>query len=339
MKTAVAFIFEFLRSLLKSQKNLVCENLLLRQQLEIYQRQSKKPKLENTDRFILAGLCRLFNSWKPVLLVVKPETVIKWHRKGFKYYWRRKSRHIGRPHIDWKLIKLIRRLQKDNPLWSAQRIQEELAKLGYSVCDNTVSKYMKKPRADPDQRQRWQTFLRNHAKHIIGIDFMVVRTIFFRTVYVFIMVSHDRRKILYFNISSNPHSQWTIQRLCGTVAYDETTKHVIRDNDAIFSWDFKLTVHRLGLKDTLTAFRSPWQNGTCERVIGTLRRECLDHMIILNEKYLHSVLSKFIEYYNSYRTHMSLDKDTPVHRTVQREGKIVSQSVLGGLHHVYSRVA
>jgi len=231
-------------------------------------------------------------------------------------------------------------MQKENPTWTAQRIQGELAKLGLDVSDNTVAKYMRKPKADPEKRQRWLTFLRNHAKHIVGIDFLVARTIFFKSIHVFVAISHDRRKILHFAVTANPHSQWAIQQLRETFAFDETTKYVIRDNDKIFSEDFKLHIRNFGLEDTPTAPRSPWQNPIAERVIGTLRRECLDRMIILNEKHLHDVLYEYIvEYYNVSRTHMSLEKDSPEHRPIQKDGKIVSKPILGGLHHVYSRVA
>ncbi|MHC4175411.1 MAG: integrase core domain-containing protein, partial [Planctomycetota bacterium] len=251
------------------------------------------------------------------LIIVKPPTVIGWHKKGFKLYWKRKSRRVGRPNIDWELIKLIRRMQKENPTWTAQRIQGELVKLGLDVSDNTVAKYLRKSKPDDSKRQRWLTFLRNHAKHIVGIDLLVARTIFFKSIHIFVAISHDRRKILHFAATANPHSQWAIQQLRETFAFDETTKYVIRDNDKIFSEDFKLHIRNFGLEDTPTASRSPWQNLICERLIGTLRRECLDHMIILNEEHLHSVLDEYINnYYNVSRTHMSLEKDSPVHRPV-----------------------
>ena len=316
------------------------ENLMLRQQLNIYKRKNKRPKLENIDRIILVWIARIFSKWRSALIIVKPATVIGWHKKGFKLYWRRKSRRVGRPNIDWPLIKLIRKMQKENLTWSAQRIQGELGKLGFSVSGNTVAKYMRKPKTDPEKIQRWLTFLRNHAKYTVGIDFLVVRTFFFKSIYVFVAISHDRRRIVHFGISSKPHSQWAIQQLRETFAFDETTKYVIRDNDKIFSEDFKQHIKRFGLKDKPTAFRSPWQNPFCERVIGTFRRDCLDHMIILNEKHLHNVLHEYIfEYYNISRTHMSLEKDSPEHRPIQKDGKIVSKPILGGLHHVYSRVA
>ena len=231
-------------------------------------------------------------------------------------------------------------MQRENPTWTAQRIQGELGKLGFSVCENTVAKYMHKPKTDPEKCQRWLTFLRNHAKYIVGIDFAVVRTIFFKSIHVFIAISHHRRKILHFSVSSKPHSQWAIQQLRETFSFDENTKYVIRDNDKIFSEYFKQHIKYFGLKDKPTAYRSPWQNPIAERVIGTLRRECLDHMIILNEKHLYNVLHEYIfEYYNVSRTHMSLAKDSPEHRPIQKDGKIVSKPILGGLHHVYSRAA
>jgi putative transposase len=340
LKNLALLIIEFFRLLLKSRKELILENLMLRQQLNIYKRKNKKPKLENIDRIILVWMSKIFNKWKSALVVVKVSTLIGWHKKGFKLYWKRKSRRVGRPSIDWELIKLIQRMQKENPTWSAQRIQGELVKLGLDVPNNTVAKYMRKPKADPKKCQRWLTFLRNHAKYTVGIDFAVVRTISFKAIYVFIAISHDRRKILHFGISSNPHSQWAIQQLRETFAFNKTTKYVIRDNDRIFSENFKRTIKRFGLKDKPTAFRSPWQNPICERVIGTLRRECLDHMIILNEKHLHDVLHEYInDYYNVSRTHMSLEKDSPEHRPTQTNGKIKAKPILGGLHHIYRRVA
>jgi putative transposase len=340
LRILAKLVFEFLRLIFRSKQDIVLENLALRQQLAVQQRSIKRPKIKNTDRIFWVWLSRIWNDWRSALIIVKPPTVIGWHKKGFKLYWKRKSRRVGRPNIDWELIKLIRRMQEENPTWTAQRIQGELVKLGLDVSDNTVAKYMRKSKSDDSRRQRWLTFLRNHAKHIVGIDFLVARTIFFKSIHVFVAISHDRRKILHFAVTANPHSQWAIQQLRETFAFDETTKYVIRDNDKIFSEDFKLHIRNFGLEDTPTAPRSPWQNPICERVIGTLRRECLDHMIILNEKHLHSVLDEYINnYYNVSRTHMSLEKDSPVHRPVQANGKIVSKPILGGLHHVYSRVA
>ncbi len=340
MKLLAKLTFELFRLIFKNKRDLILENLAFRQQLAVQQRSIKRPKIKNTDRIFWVWLSRIWDDWRSSLIIVKPPTVIAWHKKGFKLYWKRKSRRVGRPNIDWEVIKLIRRIQKENPTWSPQRIQGELVKLGLDVSDNTVAKYMRKSKSDDGKRQRWLTFLRNHAKHIVGIDFLVVRTVFFKAIYVFVAISHDRRKIMHFAVTAHPYSQWAIQQLRETFAFDETTKYVIRDNDGIYGNEFKQTIKRFGLKDTPTAPRSPWQNPICERVIGTLRQECLDHMIILNERHLHSVLDEYInDYYNVSRTHMSLEKDSPVLRPVQANGKIVSKPILGGLHHVYSRVA
>jgi hypothetical protein len=341
LKLLSKLFFELLRLIFRSKQDIVLENLALRQQLAVQQRSIKRPKIKNTDRIFWIWLSRIWSNWKSSLIIVKAPTVIGWHKRGFKFYWRWKSRRVGRPNIDWELIKLIRKLQKENILWSAQRIQGELKKLGFDVCDNTVAKYMTKNiDSDNSKQQRWLTFLRNHAKYIVGIDFLVVQTVFFKPIYVFVAISHDRRQIRHFAVTANPHSQWAIQQLRETFAFDEVTKYVIRDNDEIFSAEFKTHIRNFGLEDTPTAPRSPWQNPIAERVIGTLRRECLDHMIILNKRHLHSVLDEFInDYYNVSRTHMSLEKDSPVPRPVQANGNIVCKPILGGLHHVYSRVA
>lgn len=340
MINMLTLLFAALKAIFSPKTNLIFENISLRQQLIVYQRSVKRPEIKNIDRVFWVWLSKIWSNWKASLIVVEAATVIGWHRKGFKLYWKRKSRSIGRPTIDWQLIKLIRKFQKENPTWSAQRIQGELAKLGLKVSDNTVTKYMAKVKGENLKRQRWLTFLRNHAKHIVGIDFFVARTIFFQAIYVFVAISHQRRKIVHFGVTSNPRSAWAIQQLRETFAFDDISKYVIRDNDAIFSEDFKIHIRRFGLEDTPTAARSPWQNPVAERVIGTLRRECLDHMIILNEQHLHDVLHEYIyDYYNVSRTHMSLGKDSPIHRPVQNYGRIVSKPILGGLHHCYSRVA
>jgi len=220
LKSVIRLLFETLKFIFMTKQGLILENLMLRQQLNIYKRKNKKPKLKNIDRIILVWISRIFSDWKSALVVVKVSTLIGWHKKGFKLYWKRKSRRVGRPNIDWELIKLIRRMQKENPLWSPQRIQGELAILGYSVCDNTVAKYMRKPKTGPEKLQRWLTLLRNHAKYTVGIDFLVARTIFFKSIHVFVAISHDRRKILHFAVSSQPHSQWAIQQLRETFAFN-----------------------------------------------------------------------------------------------------------------------
>ena len=236
LKILTKFIFGLLRLIFRSKHDVVLENLALRQQLVVQQRSIKSPKIKNRDRIFWIWLSRFWDNWRSSLIIVKAPTVIGWHKKGFKRYWRRKSRRVGRPNIDWELIKLIRKMQKENVTWSAQRIQGELTKLGFEVGDNTVAKYMTKDNdGDNSRQQRWLTFIRNHTKNTVGIDFVVVRTVFFKAIYVFVAISHDRRRILHFAVTANPHSQWAIQQLRETFAFDETTKYVIRDNDRIFS--------------------------------------------------------------------------------------------------------
>ena len=269
MKSLAMIIFECLKLIFRSKHDIGLENLALRHQLTVQQCSMKRPKIKNRDRIFWIWLSRFWNNWRASLIVVKPPTVIAWHKKGFKSYWKRKSRRVGRPNIDWELIKLIRKMQKENVTWFAQRIQGELNKLGFEVCDNTVAKYMSKDKDDDNSRQqRWLTFLRNHTKNTVGIDFLVVRTVFFKAIYVFVAISHDRRKMLHFAVTANPHSQWAIQQLRETFAFNETAKYVIRDNDKIFSNDFKTHINNFGLEDTPTASRCPCQNPIAEGFDG-----------------------------------------------------------------------
>jgi len=228
-------------------------------------------------------------------------------------------------------------MQLENPTWSAQRIHGELLRLSFDVSERTVAKYMIRICKPPSQS--WKNFLKNHASKIAAIDFFTVITINFKILYVFVAIEHGHRRILHFNVASKPGSFWAAQQLRETFGWDSSAKYVIRDNDGIYGDVFKQQLQKLGLEDTPTAPRSPWQNPICERVIGTLRRECLNHMIILNKNHLREILDEYILYYNSSRTHMSLNKDSQNGRAIQASGKIVSKSILGGLHHEYSRAS
>ena len=324
--------------LFSRKADLIAENISLRQQLGIYKRKHKRIPIKNSDRIFWIFISKIWLKWKSALVIVKPETVCRWHRNLFKVYWRWKSRgKPGRPKIDKELQQLIRRIQLENPTWSSQRIHGELLKLSFDVSERTVAKYMFRIHKPPSQS--WKNFLSNHATKIAAIDFFTVITINFKILYVFVAIEHGRRKILHFNVASKPGSFWAAQQLRETFGWDSPVKYVIRDNDGIYGDVFKQQLKKLGLEDTPTAPHSPWQSPICERVIGTLRRECLNHMIILNENHLRRVLEEFIDYYNSSRTHMSLNKDSPRGRAVQASGKIVSTSILGGLHHEYKRVS
>jgi len=328
------------RSSLNSQRELALENLALRQQLAVLRRTTKRPKLSHADRAFWVALSRLWPDWQHALALVKPETVIRWHRKGFKLYWTWKSRNRGgRPRIDAEIRTLIRRMARENPTWGAPRIHGELFKLGFKVSEATVSRYMPRRRRPPSQS--WRTFLRNHTEDLVSIDFFVVPTATFRILYVFLVLAHDRRCIVHFNVTEGPSARWTGQQLINAFPYDSAPKYLIRDRDKIYGTDFGRPVRAMGIEQVLTAPRSPWQNPYCERVIGTLRRECLNHVIVLGEQHLRRILRKYLEYYHGSRTHLALGKDAPERRKRESTdgGKVIALPMVGGLHHRYTRRA
>jgi transposase InsO family protein len=280
-----------------------------------------------------------FNSWKETLLVLKPETVIRWHRQSFRVFWRWKSRsEAGRPKIPQAQVNLIKQMANENPLWGAPRIHGELLKLGFDISEATVQRYMPK-RQHRTTRQRWKTFLKNHSAQIVSVDFLVVPTITFKLLHVLVFLSHDRRRIIHFNVTDHPTAEWASQQLRNTFCDIEPLKFLIRDRDKKFGELFADTVRALGIRPILTAYRSPWQNGYCERLIGSIRRECLDHLIIMNESHLRAILQSYIRYYNTQRTHLGINKDSPEPRLVQTDGEIDRLAVVNGLHHYYFRRA
>jgi transposase InsO family protein len=326
-------------STLCTQRSLAIENLVLRQQLAVLKHRHPRPRLTDTDRFFWVVLSRIWVDWRESLHIVQPETVVRWHRQGFRYYWRWKSRRRGRPRIDPEIRQLIRRMSRANPLWGAPRIHGELLKLGIDVSEATVSKYMIKRCGPPSQT--WRTFLANHAKDTIALDFFTVPTSTFRILFVLLILSHDRRRILHLNVTEHPSAAWTAQQLLEACGLDEEPRYLLRDRDAIYGSDFRRQAAVLDIKEVVTAARSPWQNPYAERVIGSIRRECLDHIIILNERHLKRVLSSYFTYYHGARTHLSLAKDAPDGREVQaiENGSVVELKRVGGLHHLYTRVA
>jgi len=335
---AVFFIF---RGLFVNRSSLILENLALRHQLAVQERTIKRPKLRNKDRLFWAWLSQIWPDWKSALIIVKPETVIKWHRQGFKLYWRWKSRphSVRRPKVKKAIRDLIRQMSQENPTWGAPRIQSELRLLGYEAADSTVAKYMVRHRKPPSQT--WRTFLKNHVKHITAIDFFTVPTATFRILYCFIVLRHNRREIVHFNITANPSAQWTAQQITEAFPYDTAPKYLIRDRDGIYGTFFQQRVDNMGIEEVPIAPKSPWQNPYCERVIGSIRRECLDHFIILSENHLCCILKDYMDYYNNCRTHLSLDRNSPSLRDIEppSKGKVISIPQVGGLHHVYKRVA
>jgi transposase InsO family protein len=328
-------------SIFKPRQELVLENLALRQQIMVLKRSAKRPRLTKSDRLFWIVLSKFWSRWSEVLQLVKPETVVRWHRESFRHYWTWKSRvrRFGRPSIDPKVRVLIRDMCRANPLWGAPRIHGELLKLDIRVSQATVSKYMVRRHKPPSQS--WRAFLDNHVQDLVSIDFFTVPTATFRVLFVFIVFSHDRRRVIHFNVTEHPTAQWTAQQILEAFPFDMAPKYLLRDRDGIYGFDFQHRVASMGIEEVLTAPRSPWQNAYVERIIGSIRRECLDHVIILNEAHVRRILRSYFSYYHDCRTHLSLDKDSPEPRELEPSsmGEVIALPQVGGLHHRYTRQA
>jgi len=335
----IDMIFVFLGALFRRQAELAAENLALRQQLAVLEHKSKRPRLRVRDRIFWVWLSRLWVGWRSVLVIVQPDTVARWHRDGFRLYWRWKSRagKVGRPRIEAELRRLIRRMCRENPSWGAPRIHSELRLLGYDVSETTVDKYMVRHRKPPSQT--WRTFLDNHLRDIVAVDFFTVPSATFRILFVFLALRHDRRFVVHFNVTANPTAQWTAQQIVEAFPYDDAPRFLLRDRDSIYGQHFKNRIKNMGIEEVVTAARSPWQNPYVERIVGSLRRECLNHFIVLNERHLRRILHSYLEYYHEHRTHLSLNRNSPIEREVEEKGEVISIPMVGGLHHRYRRAA
>jgi transposase InsO family protein len=332
------FVLSVLVSPFKSKSRLEAENAALRHQLIVLRRKMQgRLRLTNSDRRFFIQLYHWFPSILNVLTIIRPETLVRWHRAGFRSYWRWKSRQWGgRPLIEADLRVLIRQMSLENPLWGAPRIHGELLKLGFEVAQSSVAKYMVKRRGPPSQG--WRTFLRNHAPDIAAMDLFVAPTIGFNLLYAFVIVRLDRRDLVWINVTTNPTAEWIARQLTEAFPWDEAPQYLIRDRDHIYGTVVTRRLRAMGIRDKPTAPASPWQNGFAERLIGSIRRECVDHFVVLGEAHLRRILRAYGRYYNDIRTHRSLDKDAPVSRSVQRIGSINSRPILGELHHHYVRV-
>jgi transposase InsO family protein len=323
---------------LTSKSRLEAENAALRYQLIVLRRKvGGRVRLTNGDRLFFIQLYRWFPSVLKVITVIRPETLVRWHRAGFRRYWCWKSRPFGgRPQISAELRALIRRMSIENPLWGAPRIHGELLKLGFEVAQSSVAKYMVKRGGPPGQG--WRTFLRNHAPDIAAMDLFVVPTIGFSLLYAFVIVRLDRRDLVWTNVTTNPTAEWIARQLTEAFPWSTAPRYLVRDRDRIYGSIVPRRLRAMGIRDKPIAPASPWQNGFAERLIGSIRRECVDHIVVLGEAHLRRILESYARYYNDIRTHRSLDKDAPAFRPIQRIGNIASHAILGGLHHHYVRV-
>ena len=327
-----------LASPFKSRSRLEAENATLRHQLIVLRRKVPgRVRLKNSDRWFLVQLYRSFPSILQVVTIIRPETLVRWHRAGFRGYWRWKSRaRGGRPQIASDLRALIKQMSIENPLWGAPRIHGELLKLGFEVAQSSVAKYMVKRRGPPSQG--WLTFLRNHAPDVAAMDLFVVPTISFDLLYALVIIRLDRRDLVWVNVTANPTAEWIARQVTEAFPCDDAPQYLIRDRDRIYGTIVTRRLRAMGIRDKPTAPASPWQNGFAERLIGSIRRECVDHFVVVGEAHLRRMLRAYARYYNDIRTHRSLDKDAPASRPVQRTGSISSHAILGGLHHHYVRV-
>lgn len=350
------YVIYVLRGLLVSRTTLIKENIALRSQLALFHHQvlsGKRPKPKTTPAFrrIWAILSRSWADWKSVLMVVRPETVIKWHRTAFRFYWARKSKPRGRPPVSQATIAIIKLIHSENPLWSPERIHHQLASLGFSdvPCPNTIAKYIPAIRKPPSEkaRQSWRTFLSNHMHNTWAMDFATVPTITFRILYVLVVVSHKRREIKHIAVTAHPTAAWTVQQLREATPYDEQPEYLIHDNDPVFrSSDVQQFLIAAGVQSVRTGYRQPQQNPFAERLIGVLRRELLNHIIPLDERHLYKLLKEYADrYYNPVRTHSSLDHEQPLYdNTVSKslplsDVEFESKPILGGLYHSYQQKA
>ena len=325
----------------RGRASLELELIALRHQVTVLRRQRPgRPRPFRADRLLWVWLYRIWPQALHVMVLVKPATVIQWHRKGFRLYWRWKSGsgRQGRPKTPRETRDLIRKMSIANPLWGAPRIHGELLKLGIVVSQATVGRYMPWRPAVPSPT--WRSFLRNHMGDTVAIDMFVVASATFRLLYTVIVLGHDRRRIIHFDVTQNPTQVWLARQITEAFPWDTAPRFLLRDRDRSYGEVFRDRICMMGIKEIVTAARSPWQNAYVERIIGSLRRECLDHVIIFDEHHLRGV-SSYFHYYHKTRTHLALAKDCPESRPIHppTAGKIIPFPEVGGLHHRYERRA
>jgi transposase InsO family protein len=341
MITLLLHLLRLLPFLCGGHRRLAIENLALRQQLAVYKRTAPRPRLRTTDRLLWVGLAKVWTGWRQALVIVSPATVLRWQRRRFREHWTRLSGRPtgGRLPVNAEIKALVTRMATANPLWGAPRIHGELAKLGIDVAERTVSRLLPKRRSPPSQT--WRTFLTNHVHDLVSLDFFTVPTVRLRVLFVLVVLAHHRRRVVHFNVTEHPTAHWTAQQIVDAYLDDSAPSYLLRDRDSIYGHAFRKRVKGLGINEVQTAPHSPWQNPFAERLVGSIRRECLDHVVVLGERHLRRTLTRYFAYYHEARTHLSLDKDAPDVRSVElpEAGRIVEIPEVGGLHHRYVRRA
>jgi len=333
------------QDVVKTKSELLVENALLRQQLIVLKRQVKRPELRGRDRFLLVALASKLRHWRQALLVVKPETLLRWHRELFRLIWKRKSAAPARkPRVPAEAIALIRKMAQENKLWGAERIQGELLKLNIKLAKRTIQKYMRMAQPARSGGQTWATFLKNHASHIWACDFLPVVDFAFQHLYAFFIVEHGSRRVVHVGVTRHPTDAWVAQQLREATPFGEHPRYLIRDNDSKFGAQFARVAVGSGITILKTPFHAPKANAICERFLGSVRRECLDHFLILSESHLQHILQEYVAYFNQERPHQGIAQQLPAPREhvsnpVPRSASVQSRSFLGGLHHAYQRVA
>jgi putative transposase len=343
MSNLLLLWFGALFRLCRSRRNLLLENLVLRQQLAVLKRRHRRPNPGIFDKIFWVSARRFWPRWKQALIVVTPETVVRWHRAGFRLYWKLISkvrRPIGRRQTPRQVRQLIFRMVAENPTWGAPRIHGELLMLGFDVSERTISRWMKRTPRDPEMAKRWLAFLRNHREAIAAMDFFTVPTLRFSVLYGFFVISHDRRQILHFNVTKHPTSLWVVQQLREAFPFESAPRFLIFDRDGKYGVEVPAAVRSLKIRPVRTSFESPWQNGVAERWIESCRHDLLDQIVAVNERHLKRLLSDYVCYDQEDRTHLGLNKQTPGDRVrSSNRGAVLSRPRLGGLHHRYDRAA
>ena len=334
-----------LGDLLRSKRELVAENALLRQQLIVLRRRSKRPTFTRLDRLLLVLLARQVRAWRQALLIVQPETLLRWHRAGFRVLWRHKPKPVSHRRREApEVVALIQQLARENRLWGAERIRSDLIKLGVRVCKLTVQKYMRQVRAPRPRGQTWAAFLRNHGRHIWACDFLQTYNLFFQPVFAFFIVELASGRVVHVGVTRHPTDAWGAQQLREATPFGQHPKHLLRDNDSKFGPTFARVAKASGIEEVRIAYRAPRMNAIVERYLGSVRRECLDHMIILEERHLDGVLKEYTGYFNRERPHQGLGQHLPVPAAAPAVYnapplRVNSEPILGGLHHAYRRAA